>query len=53
MQAMLHTSFHVMTGANKGGQPRPGDLYVFSHEIADERLRPVGHADGHFIYEAP
>ena len=53
VQAMLHTSFHVMTGANKGGQPRPGDLYVFSREIVDERLRPVGHADGHFIYEAP
>jgi hypothetical protein len=50
---MMKTDFHVMTGANGTGEPRSGDLYVFSREIAGGRLRPVAEADGHFIYEAP
>ena len=53
VKAMLHTTFHVMTGANRGGTPRPGDLYVFSRAVDDTRLRPLGQADGHFLYEAP
>lgn len=53
VKAMMHTTFHVITGANRGGAPRAGDLYVFSREVRDARLRPAGRADGHFLYEAP
>jgi hypothetical protein len=53
VKAMMHTDFHVMTGANRDGAPRSGDLYVFSRAPGDTPLRPVGEADGHFIYEAP
>ena len=50
--AMMNSTFHVMTGAGRGGPARSGDIYVFSREVRDLRLRPVGQADGHFIYEA-
>jgi hypothetical protein len=50
--ALMNSTFHVMTGAGRGGPARSGDLYVFSREVRDPRLRVVGQADGHFIYEA-
>lgn len=53
VKAMMGTTFHVMTGGDRGDTPRPGDLYVFSQEIQDDRLRPIGQADGNFVYEAP
>jgi hypothetical protein len=53
VKAMMNTDFHVMTGANRNGAPRSGDLYVFSRPLDNTPLRPVGEADGHFIYEAP
>ena len=52
VRAMMNSTFHVMTGAGRGGPPKTGDLYVFSREVLDPRLRPVGQADGHFVYEA-
>jgi 4-amino-4-deoxy-L-arabinose transferase-like glycosyltransferase len=52
VKAMMNTTFHVISGRGQGAGGREGDLYVFSREIRDPRLRPVGQADGHFIYEA-
>jgi hypothetical protein len=49
---MMNTTFHVMSGGGRGAGAGEGDLYVFSREIRDSRLHPVGQADGHFIYEA-
>jgi hypothetical protein len=52
VKAMMNTNFHVMTGAGRAGPARSGDLYVFSREVRDARLRTVAQADGHFVYEA-
>ena len=51
VRALMRGTFSVMSGADPGSGPLSGDLYIFSREVHDARLRLIGSADGHFLYE--
>jgi 4-amino-4-deoxy-L-arabinose transferase-like glycosyltransferase len=51
VRAMMRGTFRVMSDTSQDGRPMPVDLFIFSREVNDDRLRPVGSADGHFLYE--
>lgn len=51
VRAMMRGSFHVRSGVDSNDRVR-GDLFIFGREVHDDKLRPIGSADGHFVYEA-
>jgi 4-amino-4-deoxy-L-arabinose transferase-like glycosyltransferase len=51
VRAMMRGTFRVMSDASQDGRPMHADLLILSQQVHDDRLRPVGSADGHFLYE--
>jgi 4-amino-4-deoxy-L-arabinose transferase-like glycosyltransferase len=52
VRAMLRGTFHLTSGVDNDDSPVPGDLVILEREVRNHRLRQIGSADGHFIYEA-